>query len=530
MALSLDTIITVAHLVRGAVDLYNRIDDWPDQMKKLGRRMKNLNVYLTELEEIVAKKANNAFVRLFSTQKKHLGLLLQDIRKDTESIKTLFHKWENDIGPLGFQFRFKTITQAYFALGSSSDKIAALIEDVNEHLQGIRDYLTLMGFKAAVLIGERQNANVAPAPMLGRQGKAQASEKKDDKNRRKPSPSPSPAPPRKNFKIIFVDPGNVARSVVAEALAKLMREWTKVSNGDWRIQTIHSAGVLVKDRSDVPEIESLKREVAGGQSPGRLALEAVFDNKNFDFPAKKDIHISMLRKRSNGIKKDLFKVYDFVLVFSSRDHESMLKVKSALIEKEGAKEMTEKGKGRILHLGSYLTLDGIPREIDDPSKVSKAPVTRADWNWKAAQIKLAIKEFLKQEMQWKQPPQRASEKQLDTVVLLKQDAKWNNQPPKIEEKVVEKNEVQKKGDQRKDVVQNGAVGKPNGKKDQKTGEHNKRDANNQVEKKPADKSLNNKKPAEKKPTEKKPEDKKAVVQKKLDEKKPWQKEAKMEAK
>jgi len=83
-------------------------------------------------------------------------------------------------------------------------------------------------------------------------------------------------------------------------------------------------------------------------------------------------------------------------------------------------------------LGSYLTLDGIPREIDDPSKVSKAPVTRADWNWKAAQIKLAIKEFLKQEMQWKQTPQNPSEQKLDTVVLLKQDAKWGNQQSKTE--------------------------------------------------------------------------------------------------
>ncbi|OIW28757.1 hypothetical protein CONLIGDRAFT_577951 [Coniochaeta ligniaria NRRL 30616] len=513
MALSLDTVITVASLVRGAVELYNRIDDWPDQMKKLGRRMKNLNVYLTELEEIVAKKANNAFVRLFSKQKEHLGLLLQDIRKDTESIKALFHKWENDIGPLGFQFRFKTITQAYFALGSSSDKIAALIEDVNEHLQGIRDYLTLMGFKAAVLIGERQNANLAPAPVLGKPGKAPVGEKKDDKNKRKPSPSPSPAPPRRDFKIVFVDPGNVARSVVAEALAKLMREWTKVSNGDWRIRTIHSAGVLVKDRTDVPEIESLRREVAGSQSPGRLALEAVFDNKNFDFPAKKDIHISMLRKRSNGIKKDMFKVYDFILVFSSRDHESMLKVKSALIEKDGAKEVTATGKGRILHLGSYLTLDGIPREIDDPSKTSKAPVTRADWNWKAAQIKLAIKEFLKQEMQWKQPPQKAAERQLDTVVLLKQDAKWSQQPPKVEEKKVpdkkdaEKKEEKKKADHKKDAVPDGAAGKTEGKKGQKNEVQKtaevKGDASKHVEKKPAEKKSDGKKLAEKKPPEKK---------------------------
>ncbi|KAH8911243.1 hypothetical protein BR93DRAFT_324895 [Coniochaeta sp. PMI_546] len=549
MALSLDTIITVANLVRGAVDIYNRINDWPDQMKKLGRRMENLNVYLTEMEEIVAKKSNSAFVRLFSKQKEHLGLLLQDIRKDTESIKALFHKWENDIGPLGFQFRFKTITQAYFALGSSSDKIAALIEDLNEHRQGIRDFLTLMGFKAVVLIGERQSATVAPTPVLGPPPKAPVAAKKndgkEDKNKRKPSPSPSPAPPRRDLKIVFVDPGNIARSVVAEALGKLIGEWTKVTNGDWRIRTIHSAGILVKDKNDIPEIESLRREVACGQSPGRLALDAVFDNKNFDFPAKKDIHISMLKKRSNGIKKDLFKLYDFVLVFSSRDHENMLKVKSALIERDGAKEVTAKGKGRILHLGSYLTLDGIPREIDDPCKSSKAPVTRADWNWKAAQIKLAIKEFLKQEMQWKQPAQKASETRLDNVVLLKQDTKWNQPLLKVEvKKIMDKKDVDKKDIQKKagntvDVVQKGTEGKPEGKKGQKNdtgkavgdkGETKKPAETKPAEKKPAVNKTAEKKAVDKKPAEKKGDEKPAAPKKPDEKKSPEKKEAKVQAK
>lgn len=435
MALSLDTIITVAQLVRGAVDLYNRIDGWPEQMKKLGRRVKHLDVYLTELEELVAEKPNTAFSRLFPRQKKEIGDLLQGIRKVAEDITALFHRWENDIGPLGFQFRFKTLTQAYFALGSSSDKIAALIEEVNEHLQGIRDWLTLLGFKAALLLGERQNGKPTPAPMLGKPAKAPADAKKCDMNKNKtvPSPSPSPAPPRTDFEILFVDPANLARGVMAEALCKLMREWTKLSKGEWRIQTIHSAGLLVKNRTDVPDVEGLKRKFMGGQTPIGLALDAVFDNKAFDFPAKKDVHIAMLKRRSIGIKKDMFKKYDFIIVFTSQDHENVLRVKSALVEKEGAKEVTAKGKGRILHLGSYLTLDGIPREIEDPRSVGKEPrVTRADWNWKAAQIKLAVKEFLKQEMQWKQPPQKALEQRLDSLVLLKQDARLGGPAPKVE--------------------------------------------------------------------------------------------------
>jgi protein-tyrosine-phosphatase len=516
MSLSLDTIITVASLVRGAVDLYNRIDDWPEQMKKLGRRIQNLNVYLTELEALVADKPKSAFARLLSTQKRDLGILLQDIRKVTENIKALFHKWENDIGPLGVQFRFKTLTQAYFVLGSSSDKITALIEEVNEHLQGIRDWLTLLGLKAALLIGEAQSASGAPAaPVLGKPAKAPVGDKTADKDKRKPSPSPSPAPvQRKDFKIIFVDPQNIARSVVGEALCKLLKEWTKVSKGDWRIQTIHSAGLLLKDRTDLPEIQGLTRDVPGHQNPVGQALDAVFDNKAFDFPAKKDVHIAMLKKRSNGIHKDMFMKYDFILVFTSRDHESVLKIKSTLIEKEGAKEVTARGKGRVLHLGSYLTLDGIPREIADAKQAGgSSKATRADWNWKVAQIKVAIKEFLKQEMQWKQPPQKASEAKLDTVVLLKQNAEAEQPPPKIAGKgVPEGKDTKKGGNPKKNESKMDGAKTAEVKALEKKGHNAKQPDQKQVVR-VEEKYTTDKKPVDSKASHKKPDDKKAQEKK-----------------
>lgn len=407
-SLSLDTILTIASLVRTAVDLYDRIDDWPDQMKKLGRRMKNLDILLTELEDFVKIKSDNAFVSLFATQKKHLGLLLQNIREDTEKVNAIFNRWENDIGPLGFQFRFKTLTQAYFALGSSAEKIAALTDDVNEHLQGIRDYLQLMGFKATLLIGEQQNATAAPLHSLG-EGKGPASG--NGSGAKKPSSSPSSGTPRRDFKIIFIDPQNLGRSVAAEALAKLLKGWTIASKGDWRIRTIHSAGLTVKNRSDCTDtIESITGGLTeGGRKPDSLAINAVFDNKLYDYPFKKVVHENMLKKTSIGTKKDIFKTYDLILVFTSREYENLLKLRSALIEKEGKEATTARGKGRVLHLGSYLTLDGIPREIGDPNwKAGKrVKATRDDWNWKASQIKLALKAFLIQEMKWKQPPPNA---------------------------------------------------------------------------------------------------------------------------
>lgn len=432
MSLSLDTILTVASLVKTAVQTYQKITSWPDTMRKLGRRMKTLDILLSELEQTVTQKSTNAFIRLLATQKQHLALLLQDIRTDTEKVNAMFQKWENDIGPLGFQFRFKTLTQAYFALGSSSEKIAGLVEDVEEHLQMIRDYLQWMGFRGVILLGEGKG--IVPGTGGLRPEK------------RKVSPSPSPAAPRRDFRVIFVDPWNVGRGVVGEAVMKLIAGWTKGDKGDWRIKTIHSAGLMVRNRSDVVEVvESVKKPlVEGGQHPSFTALAAVFANKNFEYPFKKVLLESMSRKTSIGVKKDIFKTYDLILVFTTRELDNMLKLKTALIEKEGKDAVTAKGKGRVLHLGSYLTLDGIPREIDDPKTKGKdAKVSRDDWNWKVAQIKLAVKEFLKQEMKWKAPAVKAVEKREEKKEEKKVEKKDDK---KIEKKVDAKDapKVQKK--------------------------------------------------------------------------------------
>lgn len=212
----------------------------------------------------------------------------------------------------------------------------------------------------------------------------------------------------------------------------------------------------------------------------------------------------MLKKRSVGIRKDIFKKYDFILVFTSRDHENMLKMRSALIEKDGQDEVTARGKGRILHLGSYLTLDGIPREIKDARNLgTESKVTRADWNWKTAQVKLAVKEFLKQEMQWKQPPQKAEDRKLDaSVILHKHDATGKQPGGKVEEKMAPEKRNAEKNGEKKSADKKDGVKKPAAKQsEEKT----------TAQKKPVEKKSGPKND-EKKPTE--PKDGKLLAQKK----------------
>jgi hypothetical protein len=229
------------------------------------------------------------------------------------------------------------------------------------------------------------------------------------------SPSPSPLPLKKDYKIIFIDPFNVGRSVIAAALTRMLKEWTIRTGGDWRIQTISSAGFFLKNGCDCVDVlenlefshQSYKKPLqAGGVEANETAMAALFDNKSYDYPFKKTVKEALEKRRSKGLQKSVFKDYEFIIVLTAREHDNMIALRKALIAKDG-NGAAQKGKGRVLHLGRYLTLDGIPREIIDPPKNQDGTASRNNWNWKVSQIKTAIKGFLKQEMKWNQPDPKA---------------------------------------------------------------------------------------------------------------------------
>lgn len=286
------------------------------------------------------------------------------------------------------QFRFKLAAQAYFALGSSSDKLEALSNSIDEHRRDLGEHLQLMmGFGIHQLL-------------VGGQGPAIV---------RQPSPSPSPEAARTDFRIIFVDPYNVARSVVAEAYTSLLREWTLRTGGIWPVKTTHAAGFFTSSRSEVVDTisgmkylyPSYKLGIKEGKaSPQPTALAALFDNKLFNYPYKQDIKKEIESRRSRGITKNIFKNYDYILVFTDREEDNLIRLRKLLISSNGKDAVTANRKGKVMHLGRYLTSDGARREIVAP----KNDGDREQWNAKVAQIKTSIKAFLKGELDWKQPP------------------------------------------------------------------------------------------------------------------------------
>ncbi|KAG8162829.1 hypothetical protein KVR01_007307 [Diaporthe batatas] len=393
MADPLGTLMQVVEVVGKVIEIYKKIQDAPDQIRRIGRRMSRLNTILRNLESLLRTDKKNSLARLGPALTDELLGVIKDIRKESEDVQVLFVKWDKDIGPWGMQFRFKFAAQAYFALGSSSDKLEALSNSIDEHREDLRDLLAVMmgsGINQLLVVGQ--------SPGIVRQ----------------PSPSPSPQPPRTDFRIIFVDPYNVARSIVAEAYASLLREWTVRTGGQWRIKTVHSAGFFVRTRSEVVDTintmqmlyPSYKLSFKDGHSlPAPPPLSALFENQMFNYPYKQDVKKAMESRRSRGLTKAIFQTYDYILVFTDREEDNLIRLRKLLVDSNGKDLTAAKRKGKVMHLGRYLTTDGARKEI----LAAKNDGDRDQWNAKVGQIKIAIKAFLKRELDWRQPPKGAAQ-------------------------------------------------------------------------------------------------------------------------
>lgn len=410
MALDLGTIITAVELVQKAIALYERIESLPQQMEQLGRRMKHLNRFLIQLQGFVERAAENAkkpenkgkpTTTLLSGQLDELRSLIADIKRNAKKVYDLFDRYKNGTlsRSMDLEFRKPFFARVWFSVFDSTvDKAQPIIDEIDEERSLLRDYLVLMAVEKAY---------------EPRRGRAQAVTTAVATKR--PTPSPSPAPPRRNYKILFVDPYNEGRSVIAQALVKLLGQLTIQTRGDWRIAEVQSAGFFAKDKCDCVDVisgleysrKSFKKSWwPGGKSPNRTALDAVFDNKWCDYPFKKDIQQRIMGRTSCGLRKDTFSYFDLIIVFTLREHDNMVKLKDALRKTIGE---VPHGKGRVLQLGTYLApkKDGGVREILHHETTSDPVKTREGWNRKVAEIKTAVKGLLKQEMEWKQPDDSA---------------------------------------------------------------------------------------------------------------------------
>lgn len=413
--MDLGTVVTVVELIQAAIAIYERIDGLPQQMKQLGKRMERLNMFLVRLQKFLEKGAGDtkgekhAQTQLLSGQLDDLRKLLKEIKVNAEKVHNLFYRYENGIlsQSKGLTFRMPWMKQLWFSIvDNSADKIEVIMEDIDHQRSVLRDYLVLMSVEKAYEPKQRRR------PAEDKTALTTAATATTTTAR--PTPSPSPAPPRRDYRILFVDPYNNGRSVMAEAVVKMLAQLTLRARRDWRIAEVRSAGFFARRNNECTDvIDGLDFSKpsfrlpwrAGGEAPSRTAVSAVFDNKWANYPFKNTIRSEIVSRTSEGLSKDVFTRFDFVFVFTVREHDNMVKLKDALRKKAGTGGSTNaRGKGRVLQLGAYLAQKrGQIREILQPLPTKDSEKDREKWNRCVSEIRTAVKGFLKQEMKWTPP-------------------------------------------------------------------------------------------------------------------------------
>jgi hypothetical protein len=377
----------VIDIINKAITIYKKIKDQPAEIEKIGKRMPRLRDYLEELNELIdTKKHPSGLASLRPTQTKRLGELMKDVKEDVRQVYSLLSKWEKNEGPAGLVWRFDWVAHVVYTLGSSPDKLEALHDSIELHLNDINRFVVLL---SAFAHSAALKSGVASP---GR------TESKNPKPARKPSPSPSPLPviKKKNYNICFVDGFNIGRSRVSEAYLKLVREWTTRTGGNCPVRDIHSVGMNVK-RADgcEKELQELKiKMVDVGKTLNYVAMDSLFDNKLFEYPYKNAVRTAVQRRTTTGISRDLFSKYDFIIVFTLAQQVKLFKLRDSLIKID--QSYRPHGKGKIVLLGDYFKPG---TEIFE----AQPETDRQKWNRVTSGLKLACKLFLTKELGWKQP-------------------------------------------------------------------------------------------------------------------------------
>lgn len=413
MSLSLDTVFQAVDLIKKAVELYQRIDGLPKQMTTLGRRLEQLSIFLGHLAGFVKSKPETVYDKLLAGQKEQLQDILESIKGDIDSAYDLFDRYEKGILSRrhDMQFRVKWAAQIWFSLAENTpEKVGALIKSIDDDCMFLNHYFALMNAQGIEhMINKPPGTN---AQSTGTQGtniqgtNAQGARLQVHRgNQRSRSASPMP---KTDYTIIFIDPYNQARSVIAAAWIYTFMAWTLKAKGQWRIKHCHAAGFFVKSRSDCTNVidglnytyKTFKKPFKdGGDTPSMIPRQALFDKKHYNYPDKKATEDKVGSWKSRGVTASIFKNYDYIVVLTNREHDNMIKLKQALIKKQGP-SVAPRGKGKLLQLGAYLSPPG---EILDAPKNKDGSNNRGNWDEKVAQMKTAIQAFLSEEFQWEEP-------------------------------------------------------------------------------------------------------------------------------
>jgi protein-tyrosine-phosphatase len=399
-------VVTLIGYVRDVVNFVEAVKDAPREMTELNKRMRFLALWLNSLKTTMEMRRQQ--ILMFTSDEHNiLTSIMDDLGNDVKAVNTLYNEWRGNKGPYGLEFRFALAAKFWHELGPRKEQIASLGTSIEKHREDLRDALLLMGFQGineiSDLISAKGARGLTPEP---------------PKSPAKPQSPWKPQPPlpvtsgvASDSKIIFIDPYNEGRGLVAEAMAKMMRVWTTQAGGKWPVSLIHSAGFYLRSQGDIEKVVSDKLILPkgaspmewrnGGKSPNPWALKAMFDPKMCRFQVRNEVEPEITRRRSRGIRKTIFQQYDYIVVFHKREYDNLLALKRVLLQKEG-QQIAPAGKGRIVHIGTP-TLSGSIRNVLDVDWNTPDAQKPQKWLEKVAEIRGLTQDLLVRRTGWQIP-------------------------------------------------------------------------------------------------------------------------------
>jgi len=356
-------------ILQECMKLYNKINDAGDIIDDVQDRLGEILGWVKPIQAHLNDKYGPA--RKYP-ESPTIQTIVDKMKIEAERIKTIFQRfYEADRADDFWSFA----RRARFAIGNSTKELEQLITTIERRADNLDRQVRLMDSKYL----QRQVLAIKK-PLRG-------------------------TCKRRNVKILFVDPGNTGRSVVAQGYAQLVREATRTSNKPWFITTIHSAGLYVRNTgpcglSELQDQINLST-LDANRAPSKVAQASLFDNDYFNYPYRSAIRGRLANQRSRGITRTTFRDYDYILVFRLKDNMDLQKLRVKIRQTYGA-QFVPKEKGKIVMLGEYR--DQNSSEIFWPKGPGDSIVpTRKDMDRCMGMIKAGFKGWLRDELEWERP-------------------------------------------------------------------------------------------------------------------------------
>lgn len=207
--------------------------------------------------------------------------------------------------------------------------------------------------------------------------------------------------PKKQVSVLILDKDNIGRSKILEAYLNLLQNWTVKSKGNWRIKTIHSAGLNLSFKSECSEqIKRLGHVHTGNEPPMQVAMSALFDNNLFEGDHKTQLRQKIEQSRSRGITNTLFRDHDYIIVFTKLMVDNLVVLRQRLIRQYDTGAAPPE-MGKVVLLGQFAGKE--TKFIGHPDPQGSYERDHQEWIRVTGLIKVSIKNFLKFQLDWKQP-------------------------------------------------------------------------------------------------------------------------------